>query len=457
MRYIFSGGELKAADIAEYIEMHLRHRERLQRKYDYYDGKIRIEKGVKRELAANNRLNTNLAGYITDTATAYFVGIPPMYSYEDERLAEILGDIYDANDESTVDYEIAENMSIAGEGYDLVYISDDKEVRFRSVDPRDAFLIIDDTIECRVLAGVRMWRKKQNGQKVLHGELYLPALTRQFRYEGGAVIFYAEAATPFSRVNLTEYPNNRHRTGDFEKVTANIDGYNLAISDVADDLQDTANAYLVLRGFERPDEETLDTLKHERVLGLPNDSDAGFITKQLSDSMTKNHIKTLRQDIMQVAKVPDLLDESFSGNSSGVALQYKMWGISQLFRTKSKYMDRGLFARARLVTEGLRVTHGLNLEEDVSKIMSIKFTQNMPQDVATILDNAIKAGSVVSGETAREMAAPATGVSPEDEKKRMEDEAAGGDYAMDNGPLKMDGGQSSAANTRKSAKKQAEK
>ena len=89
--------------------------------------------------------------------------------------------------------------------------------------------------------------------------------------------------------------------------------------------------------------------------------------------------------------------------------------------------------------------------------MSIKFTQNMPQDVATILDNAIKAGSVVSGETAREMAAPATGVSPEDEKKRMEDEAAGGDYSMDNGPLKMDGGQSSAANTRKSAKKQAEK
>lgn len=428
MRYTYSGDSLTERDVADFVRLHMSHRDRLQRLYDYYDGQIRVDKGNKRDLAANNRLNSNLAQYITDTATSFFVGIPPTYSYDDDRLEELLGDINDANDESTVDYEVAENMSIAGEGFDLVYISSDKEIRFRSVDPRDAFLIVDDSIESRVLAGVRLWRKYVRKTPELHGELYLPGLTRRFRYLGGSVSIYEDMVTPFSRVNLTEYPNNRHRAGDFARVTDNIDGYNLAISDVADDLQDTANAYLVLKGFEDPDKETLDTLKTQRVLGMPEDSDASFVTKQLSDVVTANHIKTLRQDIMQVAKVPDLTDESFSGNASGVALQYKMWGISQLFRTKSRYMDRGLFARARLILDALRITDNYTIGEDISKLMSIKFTQNMPKDTASILDDAIKAQSMVSSETVREMVAPATGVTAADEKDRMEEDATEGDY-----------------------------
>lgn len=426
MRYIFSGDTLTERDIARFIERHRSHRAMLQRKYEYYEGRAGLDKGKKREAAANNRLNTNFARYITDTATAYFVGVPPLYAYDDDALGRSLNEVFDANDEAAVDYEIAENMSIAGEGYDLVYISDEKEVRFRSIDPRNAFLIIDDSIECRVLAGVRLWQRYISGRPQTHGELYLPGETRRFRYTGGKVQYYETMQTPFSQVNLTEYPNNRHRTGDFETVTANIDGYNLALSDVADDLQDTANAYLVLRGFEHPDDDTMNVLKKERVLGMPEDSNAGFITKQLNDTAIVSHLRTLRQDIMQVAKVPDLSDESFSGNASGVALQYKMWGIGQLFRIKAQYMDRGLFARARLICDALGRQNRYAGEGDISKLIHIKFTKNMPEDAATVLDNAIRAQAVVSAQTVRELAAPATGVTPEDERQRMEAEAAEG-------------------------------
>lgn len=430
MQYIHSG-ELTLSDIADYITAHEDMASvRYKRLHDYYAGKRRIDKGAVRDGWADNRLNTNLAMYITDTATGYFIGIPPVYQYSGENaetLQQALSEVLDASDETTVNYDIAEDMSIYGVGYDLVYISSAKEIRITAVDPRQAFVIADDTTEHRKLAGVRYWDVKERGIRCTVGEIYYARHTQMFRRTGAAITVTDDIPTPFSAPNLTEYPNNRHCIGDFEPVLSNIDGYNLALSNSADDLQNTANAYLVLSGFEQPDAEEMEVLKRERVIGLPSDGGAAYITKNLSDTAMENHKKTLKQDIMQVAKVPDLSDESFSGNASGVALKYKLWGIDQLFARKRSAFDRALFRRLRLIADALVITRNMQVE-DIEKMITVKFTQNMPKDVSTALDDAIKASSVVSKQTVREMVEPITGVTAADEAARAEADAVGADY-----------------------------
>lgn len=408
----FFADSVSDGDIGAYISRHSGD-SRIKEAYESYLGTRGINKGPIPVGRPDNRANTNLAKYITDTATGYFMGVPPVYKFSATAAQRLLTEVFDRSDEQDADYRIAEDMSICGTGYDFVYIDGVGDVRIAALDPRNVFIIRRTDIDETPMAAVRYWRERNRTV----GEIYYPHVTKQFAMKGGSVAITAEMETPFSAPNVQCYRNNRFCRGDFEAVMDNIDIYNLVLSGATDDLQSIANAYLVLSGMEKPDEETLSVLRTERVIGLPSDGGAAYITKNLNDSAIENHKKTLRQDIMQISGVPDLADECFAGNSSGVALRYKLWGIDQLFKKKAAFMEKGLFERMRRVAEALWATGAGDLG-DVEKCVSIVFTRNMPLDMSENADTAVKLRDIVSRQTLFEMIEPVTGVGSAEEEER---------------------------------------
>lgn len=423
MRYYYSG-ELNEAAILRLLTKHKNDRLRIKENFDYYLGEKLPVKELAKEGMANNRLNTNLAKYVTDMATGYFVGIPPTYAVSaEETKFEKIREVYDANDETEINYAIAENMSICGFGYDLTYIDEQKKICIASVNPMTAFLICDDSVKRTARAGVRHWTvRNQNGSNRIVGEIYLPHAIVPFYVNAGRLVFEEGIWTPFSAPNLTLYPNNRFLKGDFDAGSKTlINAYNLLQSNVSDDLENVANAYLVLLGFEQPDDEDIQVIRKNRVLGIPEDGDAKYITKNLSGEVIQNQRKALKEDIMQSTGVPDLSDENFAQAASGVAQEYKLYGLNQLWSKKKSYMDKALFARMRLVAEALNVIESAGID-DVSKIVTIKFSKNLPKDSTNIIENAMKMEGQVSRKTIHETLEPVTGVTAADEKTRMEKE-----------------------------------
>jgi len=397
--------------IAKLVKEHMGESEDAFR---YYLGDVKVDKGVIPEGRPDNQANTNIAKYIVDTATGYFMGMPPVYKFSDEKAESVLRKVFDENDERTVDYEIAENMSIAGAGYELIYIGEDKRIRFTAVDPRNCFIICDGSVEERPLAGIRYWKDGD----CIAGEAYMPYETLGFGIKNGKAEFNSRIFTPFSLPNLHEYKNNRFMCGDFDMVRDNIDAYNKALSNVADDLQSIANAYLVLSGFEQPDEETLDILRRERVIGLPCDGGAEYITKNISDSAIENHKRTLKQDILQVAQVPDLSDESFASAASGISLKYKMWGIDQLFAKKCAGMEKGLFYRMERIREAIAMLENSEICP-AEEAVSVQFVRNMPRDFSEEISNAAELSGIISRRTVFEMLEPVSGIAAAEEEARV--------------------------------------
>ncbi|MPM96714.1 hypothetical protein SDC9_143879 [bioreactor metagenome] len=79
-----------------------------------------------------------------------------------------------------------------------------------------------------------------------------------------------------------------------------------------------------------------------------------------------------------MALVPNLTDESFAGNLSGVATKYKLFGLEQLATEKEKYFTSAELKKLRLMTEYLNILHGtsfdwrmLELEFDRSSIANL--------------------------------------------------------------------------------------
>ena len=107
----------------------------------------------------------------------------------------------------------------------------------------------------------------------------------------------------------------------------------------------------------------------------------------------------LRQNILQLSMAPDLSDESFAGATSGIALQYKLWGIEQVRSAKERSFSAALTALLQVLAAGMTVLGSpVTLEGGISQA-ALLFSQIVFQEAlsaGTAACSSASAGSPVS-------------------------------------------------------------
>ena len=215
--------------------------------------------------------------------------------------------------------------------------------------------------------------------------MYTDSLIARYRCAQAAAIREPLESVPhyFGAVPLTEYWNNARERGDFERVLPLIDAYDLLQSDRVNDKQQFADALLVLTGVmgltapEDGDGRTPgERLRQDKTLALP-DSTARveWLTKETHESDADVLRRALSEDIHKFSMVPDLTDEQFAANASGVAMRYKLLGLEQLTGVKERYFREGLRCRVRLFAHYLAL---LGEREIVPERVRFIFTRSLP-------------------------------------------------------------------------------
>lgn len=179
---------------------------------------------------------------------------------------------------------------------------------------------------------------------------------------------------------MVEYWNGEDERGDFEGVMTLIDAYDRLQSDRVNDKSQFVDALLLLYGCTMETDERGRTpgqqLREDKLLALPDaDAHAEWLCKQLDEADTEVLKRALAQDIHKLSLVPDLSDERFGGNESGVAMRYKLLGLEQLTRIKERWFREALRQRARLFSEFLALKGGPRL--DVERLR-MAFTRSLP-------------------------------------------------------------------------------
>ncbi|NQO34922.1 phage portal protein, partial [Streptococcus suis] len=64
--------------------------------------------------------------------------------------------------------------------------------------------------------------------------------------------------------------------------------------------------------------EAMEILREEGLLELPKDASAEFLKNVLDEATVEVLRKALKEDIYTFSHVPNLSDENFAGNTSGV-------------------------------------------------------------------------------------------------------------------------------------------
>ena len=376
------------------------HAEMLQ---DYYIG----EHGIKNRKMAdptkpNNKIVNNLAAYITDTLTGYFMGKPVAYSAGegDDEYLDTLTQLLDDNDEQDHNAELAKGQSVQGVDYELLYLDEEANVRFANMNRQSIIYVETDDVAAEPALAVRIYDIDVIGGEVRHYyDVYTDTeiITYEMVTENQTKSLTERTRVPhfFGGVPVVAYMNNEEMLGDFEGVLTLIDAYNKAQSDTANDFEYFTDAYLKLTGITLDDEQIV-TMKENRVIGLPDkECDAGFLIKDINDAALENYKNRLRKDIHALSKTPNLTDEQFTGQLSGVAIAYKMWGMEQIAAMKERKFKKGLQRRLELITNILN----LKGKQYDWKSINITFTRNMPQNLVETVQMVTQLKGIVSDET----------------------------------------------------------
>ena len=265
--------------ISECIEHHLEAQvPRLQMLDDYYQGLnfniLRNRRRRERHLA-DNRAAHDFASYIADFINGYCFGHAIQVQTEDESTQEKINGLHKLNDIDTHNRSIGLDLSIFGRAYEYIIRNQDDEVRLYKSDPRNTFVIYDNTIEQNSLIAVRYWQtaiREQEDTDIYNVDIITPNATNFFIANKSTNLKLEERrlseAHSFGKVTITEFSNNEKRRGDFEKVIPLIDLYDNAQSDTANYMSDLNDAMLLVIGNMELDSNTAQLQKDANVFHL---------------------------------------------------------------------------------------------------------------------------------------------------------------------------------------------
>ena len=406
--------------IKSLIDSHKKEISRLDLLDSYYRSNAPIMKRRKNDpTKSNNKLVTNYARYITTMSTGYFVGIPIQIRCKDENLLDRLTAIFKYNDEPDLNTTLATNNSKYGYSYELHYMDEQGRNRMAAVDPREIIYITDNTLNDEPTAAIRYFEIKDvvdDNKKIYSIEVYTKDSILYYSMDGDSVALIDEQQHPFKDIPIIRYINNADETGDYEPVLTLIDAYDKIQSDTANDFEELTDSFLSVSGVTLEPEQAL-KLKEMKVFNFPDaNGKVEFVTKSVNDSALENFKTRLDKDIHKNSYTPNMSDENFVGNSSGVSMAYKLQGLEFLTGVKEQKFKKGLLRRVELLSNVLSIR--ANQQMNFTDVEFI-FTRNNPKNLVEIVEMATDLTGIISNETQLDLLPM---VDKDQELKRIEQE-----------------------------------
>lgn len=402
MKTITNKKNLTLSDLVNVLESHRQDGDRRRKLKRYYMGQHDILKKQGRKNAApNNRLVSNFPAYIVNMSAGFFIGQPISYktSSDKEKELEALLDIFKYNDEAAHNLDLAEEAAITGDAYELLYIDSDANIRFTCVPSEEMILVCDASLEENILYAIRHFRIYDLDLSTFDEfvDVYDEKTISHYEYTNRCDLkLLSQENHYWDDVPVVEFPNNHQHKGDFEDVLTLVDAYNLAQSLTLDDMEDFTDAFLILKGMGGTNAEDIKQLRREKAIILDEGGDAQWLIKNINDAYIENVKTRIQKDIHKFANIPDMSDENFTGNMSGVAIKYKLIGLEQIRSRKEREFKKSLQRRIELIAGILELRQKARID---FRDVDIQFTANIPANVSEQAQIVNQLDGVVSQKT----------------------------------------------------------
>lgn len=393
---------------------------KLEKYKKYYDGlQAILNKSYTDPSKPCNKSVINYCKNIVDSYCGYLAS-PGFISYRSDDDIEEVMNILRYNDYQAEDADFLLDALIYGVSYELMYLDNRSQTRFRLINPTTCFAVCDDTLSGDLLYFIRMYKVNDWDDSDLYNvDVYSDFNIKHYSMNGmgGALNFIGEEFHFFSQcpANILTLPDEK---SIFDCVLSLQDAVNELLSSEIDDYSAFCDAYLTLTGVDA-DAEDLAAMKQNRVLILPEGASANWLTKSANDAQVENILKRIHESIYRISQCVDFSLENVGGGvSSGIAIRYRLTGMENRSATIEGLMKKALQRRVEIIT-GIA---SLKLGEDVFRDIQIEFQRNIPTDNAELVNTVNALKGIVSDATLLSMIPMVSDVNAELEALKVQKE-----------------------------------
>ena len=360
---------------------------------NYYDGlQVILNKAYSDPNKPCSKTVINYCKNIVDSYCGY-LATPGYISYRSNEDIEEIMNILRYNDYQAEDSDFLLDALIYGTAAELMYIDSTGHTRFRLINPTQCFGIYDDSLTGDLMYFVRMYKASDwDDTDKYYVDVYSDYDIKHYTMfsQMGGLQFRSQEPHYFSQcpANIFTLPDEK---SIFDCVIGLQDAANELLSSEIDDYSAFVDAFLVFTSVD-VDTDDITSLREDRVIALPDNANAQWLTKSANDAQVENILKRIHESIYRVAACPDFSSESFIGGvSSGIAIQYRLTGMETRAGKVEALMRKALQRRVEIIA-GIA---SLKLGEEVFRDIEIEFKRNIPEDTIAIINmiNSLK-GSV---------------------------------------------------------------
>lgn len=336
---------------------------------------------------------TNYCHSIVETYNGYLTGIDVAYTSNND--IDGVQEVLNYNDVHSVDSELLRNALIAGTAYEIAYIDEEGQERFKVLDSREVIPVYDNTLNQELKYAIRFYKADLVNGDEYYVEVYDSKLIRTYRSSMGFKSFQLVKEEPhyFQQVPIVVFDLNADRESIFAQIISLQDAYNELQSGEVDSWNMFADAYVVMKGVTATEEDMVEA-KQSRVFMIDSDADISYLTKNINDTQIQNMLVDINNNIHKIANCPDFSQESF-GTTSGIALRYRLLGFENVASSIEANMRKALQKRIELITTILNLKGGDSMWRDIK----IQFTRNLPVNVEETTNIVNSLRGLVSDET----------------------------------------------------------
>lgn len=377
----------------------------------------------------NNKIIKNYCKSIVDNFQGYIVGNPVTYSGIDGADISKVQDVLNSNDVVNEDSDFLQDALVNGVAYELVWVNEDADIRFKTINPRCVIPIYSDTLDERLLYvvffyPVQNWVDETappvwNVSVYTDSEIYTYEATNEFN---SFTLIGEPEEHHFNDVPFVIFELNKSVTPIFEPIVSLQDAYNNLLSDEVNDFEAFVDCYLLMKNITA-DEDDLAQMKATRTILIDGDSDVSYLTKNINDTQINSMLENINASIHTVSNSPDFSSEEFnSGVSSGIALQFKLVGFNNLAGSIEARFRKALQYRLRLINDIL------GLIDTDTYLIDVTFKHNLPVNILDTVNMVNSLRGLVSDETLLAQLPFIKDVEEELARVREEEESFGSGY-----------------------------
>ena len=427
MQLSYLENERNISTIVEKVKEVLAHRQDL---YNRYTRKVKSE------------IKVPLEYYIANIATGYMGGKAPKFSVKQEKNEEkknlilrlfdkivgkkanadelkmIIDYINDYNDLPAFFYEIIFDYITTNACYWIEYETQDNEIVFARVPSLQTVAIYDYSTPIQKIGGIRIWQETdEQGFDVDIVEVITANSKRYYRNSKKQPKEYKEDVSAKEDVKWDLVPFNAVENPDelclYEPVLTLIDAYETVIKNNKHLFEYNDDAKLKITGFtpqnplmiqdengkwiKNPDRVKEDNFILEAPTFYTPDKtgDIDWITKDINDTASENHKKTLIELILMISMIPSISEIS-TKEKTATEIERSFFPLEQVLTRADKLFKRELLAMWENIIGRINLKKKTNYD---FREIQIDLERNLPTDKDSMVAMALQLREVLSDET----------------------------------------------------------